>query len=575
MRKILIVAILCSLCLPAVAQLTTDQKVADFQYLAGVFAKRYAFYEWKKTAVKFDGLDLAPWLDKVRGTTDDLSFLQICAEYVAGYQDSHIAFLLPSTFTATDGITADVYSGKVVLDSIDRTLLPEKDYGFQVGDEIYSVNAVPLSRLLSTLSPIAGEANSLTSSRVAAGMLLNRSQERDPYANKIEKFANVEVIQQGGKHYTATVWWNEDGIAYPGSGRQPSPRTVEPRHPPVRPRPRSGREAVSANGGVAGPDYMKHLRMLRNFRIPGERFISGEGDLAPFFAMPASFKQRLGDPNADEFFTGTFAAGAHTIGFVRIPTFEFFDISPLQSELTWMNTNTDALVVDVTRNPGGYGCNAEDAAAALIPTRFQSLGQQIRVTWEWLFGFEQDLQYAQQFGAPQADIDSLKQVVSAAQKAYAENRGFTTTLPLCGDSETIEPATDSKTNKVIAYTKPILLLTDNGSASAAELFAAILQDNKRSTQFGMRTMGAGGAVVNELAGVYMDASVNLPESILIRSHNVEAPGLPAAPYVENIGVIPDSSFDYQTLDNLQKQGKPFVDAFTAAVVNLIPAAAGK
>src|SRR5581483_9180632 len=187
---------------------------------------------------------------------------------------------------------------------------------------------------------------------------------------------------------------------------------------------------------------MKHVRMLQNFRVPIERFITGEGDLAPFFAMPGGFKQRLGDPNADEFFTGVFTASGHTIGFVRIPTFEFFDISPLQTELTWMNANTDALVVDVTRNPGGYGCNAEDAAAALIPKTFQSLGQQIRVTWEWLFGFEEDLQDAQAEGAPQADIDALTKMVTASQAAYSASRGFTTTLPICGNSQTIAPATD-------------------------------------------------------------------------------------------------------------------------------------
>jgi C-terminal processing protease CtpA/Prc len=320
---------------------------------------------------------------------------------------------------------------------------------------------------------------------------------------------------------------------------------------------------------------MKHLKLLQNLRIPRERFLTGEGDLKPFFALPSTFTQRLGDPQLDEFLTGTFTASGHTIGFVRIPSFLFFDITPLQGEIQYMNKNTDALVVDVTRNPGGYGCAAEDAAAALIPTKFQSVGQQIRVTWDWLFGFEQDLQDAQNSGAPADVISMLKQFTTAAEAAYGASRGFTTTLPLCGGSQSIDPAKDSKTHAVIAYTKPILLLTDNASASAAELFAAIMQDNKRSTQFGMATMGAGGAVVEENAGVYMDASVSMAESILIRSHNVQVKGLPAAPYIENIGVQPDVAFDYQTLDNLEQQGKPFADAFTKAVLNLIAGGAVK
>ncbi len=44
---------------------------------------------------------------------------------------------------------------------------------------------------------------------------------------------------------------------------------------------------------------------------------------------------------------------------------------------------------------------------------------------------------------------------------------------------------------------------------------------------------------------------------------------PPAPYVENIGVRPDVEIDYMTKDNLLQRGKPFVDAFTAVIVDWI------
>jgi len=47
----------------------------------------------------------------------------------------------------------------------------------------------------------------------------------------------------------------------------------------------------------------------------------------------------------------------------------------------------------------------------------------------------------------------------------------------------------------IAYTKPVLVLTDNFTLSTAESFTMALQDNKRATVFGMRTDGGGGNVV--------------------------------------------------------------------------------
>ena len=46
---------------------------------------------------------------------------------------------------------------------------------------------------------------------------------------------------------------------------------------------------------------------------------------------------------------------------------------------------------------------------------------------------------------------------------------------------------------------------------------------------------------------------------------------PSAPYVENIGVRPDIVVDYMTADNLNQKGKPFVDAFVAAIVAQIQA----
>ena len=48
-----------------------------------------------------------------------------------------------------------------------------------------------------------------------------------------------------------------------------------------------------------------------------------------------------------------------------------------------------------------------------------------------------------------------------------------------------------RTGKVLAYAKPILLLTDEFSVSSAEIFAALFQDSKRGPVFGWRTAGAG------------------------------------------------------------------------------------
>src|SRR5215208_2179387 len=99
------------------AQMTPDQKLFDFQQLAGLYDKQYGLYEWKRDAIHFDALDIAPWLDRVRKSTDDLDFYEICVEYVASLLDAHDSFQLPSGFSATLGFGIDIYDGKPLIDS--------------------------------------------------------------------------------------------------------------------------------------------------------------------------------------------------------------------------------------------------------------------------------------------------------------------------------------------------------------------------------------------------------------------------------------------------------------------------
>jgi hypothetical protein len=47
-----------------------------------------------------------------------------------------------------------------------------------------------------------------------------------------------------------------------------------------------------------------------------------------------------------------------------------------------MKANTDVLVVDVTRNEGGFACYAEDLEQRLIPKPFQTIGLEIRPNLE-------------------------------------------------------------------------------------------------------------------------------------------------------------------------------------------------
>lgn len=196
------------------------------------------------------------------------------------------------------------------------------------------------------------------------------------------------------------------------------------------------------------------------------------------------------------------------------------------------------------------------------------MGNSIRVTWDYIQGLETDLDEATLYGATADEIAELQHELEASRVAYAKNRGFTEPLPMCGVSQNIAPATDRVGNPVV-YTKPVMLLIDDLSASAAEMFAAIMQDNRRALLYGYRTDGAGGSVGSYPAGIYSETGASIAQSILIRQNTIATTDYPSAPYIENIGVRPDKVDDYMTEDNLVNKGAAFVKNFLATMVEYI------
>jgi C-terminal processing protease CtpA/Prc len=286
--------------------------------------------------------------------------------------------------------------------------------------------------------------------------------------------------------------------------------------------------------------------------------------------MPAGFVQRLGPGRGDLFFSGTYTSGGKRIGFIRIGDFapveyEFLGTALRQfdGEIRFFQQNTDGLVVDVMRNPGGFGCYAESLLTWLIPYRFRSFGAEVRATWEWVTAFDQSLEDAEASGAEQWEIDLLADAAGQVRQAYQENRGRTGPIPLCGPSLDVDPAS-------AAYTKPIMLLADEFTTSAGDIFAAIFQDAGRGPVGGWRTAGAGGNIATIASvGFYAEAGAAVTQSMVTRARVVEPPGFPASHYIENAGVHPDVLLDYMTMDNLVENGRPFVEACTAKMAELI------
>ena len=582
------------------AQLTPAQKTADFLQLSGLYAKNYAPYELRRDLFGFDLYNIQPWLDQVNQSTDDIAFYDILTKYVASLQDSHDEFILASDFDAWLHLDADIFDGKVLIADIDRNYLPTRKYPFQVGDEIVSVDGVAAADLIQSFMPYAvnGSGNKTSQARLAAGAIADRYQGWNPRAAQIGSTASVVVKGQSGAVATYTIPWDKTGTPIAQVGPVPSPHVqtahITRDHATFRTRHRAPQQGPNLWGlwqgpavqsaSEAVPDYMRGMDKLQYGRAleavrPVSAGIDPFDNPQPVFNPPAGFKLRLGSKSTDQFVSGTFPAGNSTVGYIRIYTMDPVNtttaLNQFYTEIAFFQKNTAGLVVDVMGDGGGQLCYPQHLAAALTPYNFRGAALNLRATQNWVYDFSTSLYSAQAQGAPQWIIDLYSQYLSYTQEALAENRGDTGPIPVCSVGLDQAPLTDSKGNN-LAYTKPILLLTDNFTLSAAEVFAMFMQDSKRATLFGTRTDGGGGNVVeyDGNATVYSEGSARVTESLITRAQPVATPGFPAGPYsifYDGMGIYPDIVEDYQTVDNLLNGGAIFVADVIAAISDLIQA----
>jgi C-terminal processing protease CtpA/Prc len=540
--------------LPLAAQLTRDQKQAEIRTIADLLARRYAPLEWKRAALDIDLLNIAPWLDRVGRTQDDLGFYEVLCEYVASLKDTHTAYSVPSSFFATLGFTADYAEGRVVVDAINRDRLPESEFPFQVGDEVVSIDGINSEELLNNFLRFVGEGNPNLARRSAASFFTTRDQSSLPRAHEIQDTA-VVVIRRAAGTATYTMPWRKQGVAVTTLPSVPQVRTAGlPSADDAAPNEPNLYEMMRQTMRGAGPVQDRTLGVAL-------RSVVGLRARAPAFALPdQGFTLRQSSNRTDLITSGVFESGGLKIGYVRIPHFDTPAIqTSVVNEFRALRDLSDGLIVDVMRNPGGAVCVSEEMQANLFAENFNVHTVELRVGWADYLGIKDFVDGLRDSGIPEASLTSLDLQLRAYEDAVKNARPRTAGIPVCGVSPTREAPRDRLTGQVLAYSKPVVVLIDDWSISAAESFASVMQDNGRALLVGTRTAGAGATVTSSLAGYYGDGAMSVSRGLVVRSKQVSVSGFPATSLIENVGVRPDVELDFMTRENLAARGKPFLD----------------
>ncbi|MEZ5400597.1 MAG: S41 family peptidase [Bryobacteraceae bacterium] len=537
----------------AIAQLTPEQRLFDFEQLVSVFAKNYGPYEWKRDRMNFDLYRTEPWVERIRAAKDDLEYQEILSEYVASLQDAHSQFVVSSNFSAAIGLGADIYDGRVLVDTVDRTELPEDRYPIHAGDEVLSIGGREAMEIVRDLSRFIGLSEPRSRLRAAAGQLFSRPQALFPRAQEVGETAVVAIRHAGGNSATYEIPWVRRGVP------------VEAPSPIRSPKGAQSRQASAT---------VSLLNRLDRRQAAWQARLRGIGSRNPYFRLPDGFQPRLGRNRTDVHYSGIYEAEGKRIGFLRIPSFSpsssALALFELQLELAFLNENTDGLVVDVGRNPGG-SCFGLPLLQMLIPWEFELAGEQLRATLNLLADAETQLAIARILDTEE-EVRRLEEIAAKIRAALDEDRGLTERLPICASTFQHQPQRDRNGN-ITAYNKPMIVLVDEFTISWGDHFAAAIQDNGRGKLFGYRTNGAGGQVSAAPAGFFTEAVTTFSQGQGARNRVIGFEDVGATNLIENAGVRPEIVYDVMTEENLRLDGAPYVAAFTKAILDEIAAQA--
>ena len=541
------------------AELTPDQKASDFRSVVDKLTKFYAPLEWKKAALKRDPFAVTEWVERARKTTSDITYYELVTEYVASLEDGHAYYAVPASFRARLGFTVDLYDGKVLIDSIDRRLVSESAFPGKIGDEILKIDGQTAADWILAASRVVGEGNREAQRRVAASMMTSRPQAYWPRAVDLGDAAEVEMLLDGGAQGTFRVPWIKSGY----------PLRSLPGIPTVSSAGEPARHSEEEDPTVELSARRERARR-GEWKSRNEDWALGVGTLDMPFARGESFQMRIGDSAGDRFRSGIFTNDGRKIAYVRIPRFDFSSIyTALARELAALDGLTEGLILDVTRNPGGFACGAQALAARVTGDPFKVFRAQYRVANEDLYAAWGYLDYARNFGN-EREIAEAEMLYNEYEAVLKEGRFVTRPLPLCGSSETAEPYRDPATGALGGYTKPVVLLVDEFSASASESLGSMLQDNGRALVVGKRTAGAGGAVYDVDYGVLSEGSGGVTWALGVRPVEIDTRGeYPVGPYVENIGIRPDRVLERMTVENLKGFGAAYREALLAIAAEFI------
>lgn len=510
-------------------QLTTEEKTLDFQQLIGRIKSSYGPLDYKKETQKIDIDQLqTTYLQKIKDSKNNEEFYYLINQFVAEFKDSHFAAIIPSNVRSSLPFTVELVQNKVLIDAPTKPLQPNTEaFPFKKGDELVSINGVPVQDIMKELSKYVGQGTEKTLQKVSAYALTSRRAARMPVQSGT---VTIAVKQQD----TATVLskdftWEQVGTAIP--------ETLE---------------SIQKN-----PSYLATLSIKENLdSILGEQQseVSYRCSGTTRIAIPEGATMISTTP----FVSYYYPTVKGNVGYVRIPHYSpqgesasyaiEQNVSQYEKVIGIMEKNTVGLVIDQDHNCGGYVDLVNRLVGLFMNKPYRPMYFKLVANKE---NFLEYKKYVAEVDPLTTWFDMTQKVSDLLKLSWQKGIRMTDFTTLDGQ-EWLAP-------NLMTYTKPIVMTIDELSGSGGDAFPAMLQGYGRAKLIGTRTMGAGGHVSSNPALNYSQINVSMTRSLFFRPDGVP---------VENNGAVPDYPYEITTDDFLNGY-KGYREFYTQKLLEMV------
>lgn len=512
MAAVAVVLVCAQISIPAFAKdLTSDEKLSDLNQMVSRLKSGYGPLRYKKKEVGID-IDViaAKYSASVVTTKSNSEFYYQILQFIAEFRDGHFSANVPSTHKATLPFNVDIISGKVLIDAIDRTALPEASFPYVKGDEVVEMNGQPALDVVKHLQTFVANGYVPSAQRVATMYLTNRVATRVP----VPSAPDVTVkIRRGTSNIIDTVLmkWAYDGEAMDefGSGAFMNRRLFSAE--------KRNFDLLSIHDDMA---LLERPEIEKSFRCSGTTRTQIPTDATVIMSTP--------------FVAYYHPTSRGNIGYVRIP--EYTAANPITGQSEYelrfaqyeyvvkiLEEKTVGLVIDQQHNCGGSVAFLHDMVSLFATSPFKPL------QFELLANKEEYLAY-KGYAADKSpeftlEYQNILKVLELIKAAWTNGDFMTIKTAIRGD-ELILP-------NEIHYTKPIIMMIDEMSGSGGDAFPAIMQGIGRAKLVGERTMGLGGHVVEQPPLFFSQIKARITKSLFYR---------PSGVAIENNGAEPDVKY---------------------------------